>query len=341
MTKPTVSIVVPAFEEEGNIQLLADRVRGSMAGQPVNYELIFVDDGSRDGTWARIGEAAARDRNVRGLRLVRNFGHQSALLAGLSHCVGDAAITMDADLQHPPEMLPDMIAAWQNGAPVVLTRRRYAEADGWFKRSASAAFYHLFSGITGVPTRPGSSDFRLLDRAALDQLLAFRGSHGFLRGAIDWLGFPAVTLDYQVGERASGRSKYSIAKMLRFAMTAIVTFTTRPLYIGIWVGAALALFAFFELAYVVVQYVRGVTVPGWASLVGISSFLFGFLFLLLGVIGLYIARIHVALQMPPVYVVAARTKSAAEAPSPARRLPPAESGSIVPEPEPRRERARS
>jgi dolichol-phosphate mannosyltransferase len=173
-----------------------------------------------------------------------------------------------------------------------------------------------------------------LDRAVLDQLLAFRVSHGFLRGAIDWLGYPATTLEYQLGQRAAGQTKYSIAKMLRFAMTAIVTFTTRPLYIGIWVGAALALFAFVELAYVIVQYARGVTVPGWASLVGISSLLFGFLFLLLGVIGLYVARIHIALQTPPIYVVAARTKSDSDSVSgekSSRRLPPADSGSIVPD----------
>ncbi|MCR4282822.1 MAG: glycosyltransferase family 2 protein [Bauldia sp.] len=307
MTRPSVSIVVPACEEEGNIEPLAIRVRACMEGQPVDYDLILVDDGSRDQTWERIQTAAMRDKHVSGIRLVRNFGHQSALLAGLAACTGDAAITMDADLQHPPELIPAMIAAWQHGAPVVLTRRRHASSGGWLKRGASAGFYNIFSGFTGVQISPGSSDFRLLDRTALDQLLAFRGSHGFLRGAINWLGYPAATLEYDVGERASGRTKYSFAKMLRFAVTAIVTFTTRPLYIGIWVGTALALFAFFELAYVVIQYLRGVTVPGWASLVGVSSLLFGFLFVLLGIIGLYVARIHVALQAPPTYVIAEET----------------------------------
>jgi len=313
-SRPLISIVVPACDEEGNIEPLAIRVRACMDRQPVDFELIFVDDGSHDATWQRIEAAAKRDPHVRGIRFVRNFGHQSALLAGLSAATGDAVISMDADLQHPPELLPAMIAAWRNGAPVVLTRRRHvADSGGWLKGAASSGFYRLFSAFTGVRTGPGSSDFRLLDRAALDQLLAFRGGHGFLRGAINWLGYPSTTLEYEAGARLNGRTKYSIGRMLKFAVTAVVTFTTRPLYVGIWVGIALALFAFVELGFVVVQYARGVTVPGWASLVGVSSLLFGFLFLLIGIIGLYVARIHTALQVPPVYVVAAETPRAATA----------------------------
>ena len=320
-SRPLISIVVPACDEEGNIEPLAIRVRACMDRQPVDFELIFVDDGSHDATWQRIEAAAKRDPHVRGIRLVRNFGHQSALLAGLSAATGDGVISMDADLQHPPELLPAMIAAWQNGAPVVLTRRRHvADGSGWLKRAASSGFYRLFSAFTGVRTGPGSSDFRLLDRVALDQLLAFRGGHGFLRGAINWLGYPSTTLEYEAAARLNGRTKYSIGRMLRFAVTAVVTFTTRPLYVGIWVGIALALFAFVELGFVVVQYARGVTVPGWASLVGVSSLLFGFLFLLIGIIGLYVARIHTALQMPPVYVVTAETPRPATAAASRREI---------------------
>jgi dolichol-phosphate mannosyltransferase len=307
MQRPFVSIVIPAFNEEGNVDALAIRVHACMVDEPVDYEVVIIDDGSRDGTWQAIERAAVRDRHVRGIRLVRNFGHQAALLAGLTACTGDAVVSLDADLQHPPELIPKMIAAWQAGAPVVLTARRDETTSTWFKRSSSATFYRTFSSLTGVDTRPGTSDFRLLDRTVLTQLLAFRGSHGFLRGAISWLGYPAVTLEYDVAERASGVSKYSLGNMLRFALTAVITFTTRPLHIAIWAGLALALFAFVELGYVAVQYLRGVTVPGWASLVGISSLLFGFMFVLLGIIGLYIARIHVALQAPPVFLIAEDT----------------------------------
>jgi dolichol-phosphate mannosyltransferase len=318
MTRPLVSIVVPAFEEEGNIEAVAIRVRACMEQQPVDFELVFVDDGSRDSTWEQIESAARRDRHVRGIRLVRNFGHQGALLAGLSQCKGDAVISMDADLQHPPELIPAMVRAWMDGAPVVLTHRRHASSGNWAKRNTSAAFYRLFAAFTGVRTQAGTSDFRLLDRGVLTQLLAFRGSHGFLRGAITWLGYQSVTLEYDAAERNSGQTKYSPAKMLRFATTAMVTFTTRPLYIGIWAGSALAAFAFLELAYVVLQYVRGVTVPGWASLVGISSLLFGFLFVMLGIIGLYVARIHLALQAPPVYLIGEETGR----PAAAKQNPP-------------------
>jgi dolichol-phosphate mannosyltransferase len=309
---PTVSVVVPMYNEAPNIAHFVERVTQVMAGMQHSYELILVDDGSRDGTWEAIEQVARKVPQVLGLQLSRNFGHQAALLAGLNAARGQAIISMDGDLQHPPEMLPTLLQAWQNGAAVVSTRRTYNQNTTWFKKFTSSTYYKVFSFLSEMEMEPGHSDFRLLDRRALDHLLSFNHTDIFLRGVVSWLDYPSVVIDFMADDRLYGQSKFSFKRMLRFAQSGILAFSTKPLQMGIKLGLGTSILSFLYLAYIVVQYFRGNTVEGWASTLGLVSLLFGVLFIMLGVIGTYIGRIYVLLQRRPAFIVHHRVGATGE-----------------------------
>lgn len=298
-----LSVVIPMFNEESNVQKLVQSLKGVIDPMKLNYEIILVDDGSKDDTWQRIAELNESDKRIRGVKLARNFGHQHALLAGLHKARGQAVVSMDGDLQHPPETIPELVAKHQEGYQVVNTCRDDVEVASFFKRKSSSTFYSVFSYLTDVKMCPGSSDFRLLDRLALDHLLALKGVDVFLRGAVSWLGFHSTTVPYVAGKRFSGESKYTLSKMVNFARNSIISFSIKPLTLGIWLGAMTSLLAFMEIIYILLQTFMGNTVPGWASTVGIISFLFGILFIILGIIGSYLARIHIALQNRPAFII--------------------------------------
>lgn len=295
-----LSIVIPLFNEEDNVDVLIKTIMENVLPLKVTYEIILVDDGSSDKTWDRI---CLHSGPVKGIKLARNFGHQHALLAGLSESKGDAIISMDGDMQHPPSLIEKLVEKHREGHLVVNTYRNDTHVASLFKRKTSSLFYKCFSFLTDVSMAPGTSDFRLLDKIVLKELLKLKAQDLFLRGAVEWLGFESVTIPYIAGERFSGVSKYPLSKMLNFAKGSIISFSTKPLAIGIWLGIFTSVLAFLEIIYIIYQVLIGETVAGWASTVGIISFLFGVLFIMLGVIGSYLARIHVALQNRPRFIV--------------------------------------
>jgi dolichol-phosphate mannosyltransferase len=299
----TLSVVIPLCNEDENVAPLMLELRRALETTGESYEIVFVDDGSRDETWTRVVELAREDARIKGIRLSRNFGHQVALLAGLGSATGQAVISMDGDLQHPPDLIPAMVRAWREGCRVVTTVRDDAESTGFFKRTTSRWFYRLFTLLAGVALSEGSSDFRLLDRRALDGLLQFGPSHLFLRAGVTWLGFSSVSLPYAVRQRRHGQTKYNLRKMRRFAVSAILSYSTRPLLAGIGAGIVTGVAGLAGLGVAVVRQLLGHRVLDAAWILGVLGVLFGVLFLLLGILGAYVGRIHNAVMGRPLYVV--------------------------------------
>jgi dolichol-phosphate mannosyltransferase len=305
---PAVSIVVPAFNEAGNLARLHSELAETLGPSGVSWELIFVDDGSRDATWNEIGALHAIDGRVRGLRLSRNFGHQAALIAGMTHARGSAVLSMDADLQHPPAIVPRLIAEWQDGKKIVKTVREDAPNLSAFKRISSRLFYRLFSYLSGVDLQNGMADFRLLDRQVLDQILSFKEEGLFLRGVVEWVGYPSATVPFVCAARFSGSTKYTVRRMVRFAWEGISSFSLVPLRLGILIGLLASSVAFLGVGYAMLaKWLDGQTVAGWASSVAIISFLFGVLFLFLAVLAEYVGRILHEVRGRPRFIVSEET----------------------------------
>jgi dolichol-phosphate mannosyltransferase len=301
---PVLSIVVPAYNEQGNLRQLYDELKTVLSSLVDSWELMLVDDGSTDGTWSEIASLHAQDVRVWGLRLSRNFGHQDALIAGMTHARGDAVITMDADLQHPPRIIPLLIAEWRKGSKIVKTVRREERNLPTLKRLSSRLFYRLFSYLSGVNLQSGMADFRLLDREVLQQVLAFKEEALFLRGIVQWVGYPNSTVDFECGVRFSGRTKYTFTRMLGFAWHGISSFSLVPLRIGILLGLSASSLAFFGVMFAILtKYLDSEAAKGWASSVAIMSFLFGMLFLFLAVLGEYVGRILIEVRERPRFIV--------------------------------------
>ena len=305
--RPALSVVAPCYNEEG---VLPEFVRRTAAvldglgqGKGISTEIVLVDDGSRDGTWAVITEAAARDPRVVGVRLMRNHGHQLALTAGLSVCRGERILIIDADLQDPPELLPDMIALMDQGAGVVYGRRRKRAGESLFKRASAAAFYRLIGRMTDVEIPSDAGDFRLLTRRVLDLLLAMPERHRFIRGMVAWIGGKQVPLLYDRQARAAGESKYPLSKMIRFAVDAITAFSVVPLMASMTIGWVMALVGLAFFAYSIVGWFLGANLPGWTSLMAALGLLGGMQFLMLGIIGAYLGRLYDQSKGRPLFMI--------------------------------------
>ena len=302
---PELSIVVPVYNEAGNLEKLFRELGDVLQSLDMTWELLFVDDGSTDKTWNIIESLHQGNGSVKGLRLSRNFGHQYALLAGLANGAGNALITMDGDLQHPVAIIPELVNEWRHGNMVVHTRRLDPPTMPVFKKMTSRLYYRIFSYLSGVRIEDGMADFRLLDRLVVRDILEFGEEGLFFRGIAQWVGYRSSTVPYTSNERFSGTSKYSLKKMVRLAWNGITSFSIVPLRLGIFLGLVTSLIAFAEIIYAIaVKIFTDTAVPGWASAISILSFLFGVLFILLGIVGEYIGRILVEVRQRPRYLIA-------------------------------------
>jgi dolichol-phosphate mannosyltransferase len=298
-----VSIVIPVFNEESNIPPLIEKLTQELVQLGLGYEIILVDDGSSDGTWNAVRSSAENHSQIKGVSLSRNFGPQSAMFAGLHCSSGKAVVTMDGDLQHPPEKIADLVKAWKNGSKIVETRRQDSSDFSVAKRLTSRVFYRIFSFLSGMPMGPGTSDFRLLDRQIVDVITSMGDSNLFLKGMTHWVGFPRSTVIYQAAERHSGRTKWTWIKLVKYSLFSLAAFSLKPLRLGIWLGFITSCLAFLELAYIFYRYFQGIDVPGWASTLTVISFMFGVLFILIGILGSYLGTAVEMLKNRPRFLI--------------------------------------
>lgn len=296
-----ISIVTPVYNEEGNVVYFHDEVTKVMKDVPMEYEIIYVNDGSKDRTDELIHQLAESDPHVRALTFARNFGHQIAITCGMDFAMGDAVITMDGDMQHPPALIPVLIEKWQEGYDIVQTIRTATEDAGPVKKITSAGYYAVINSISNSPVVPGGSDFRLMDRKALDAFLRFREHSRFIRGIVGGLGFKQTTIEFEAPARHAGVSKFSMKKMLHFAMDGIITNSTLPLRMAFYCGVFAAAFGAILILHVLFCVVTGEAVPGWATMTILIS-LFGSMNLMgLGVIGEYVGRMFEETRNRPLY----------------------------------------
>ncbi|WP_201977646.1 glycosyltransferase family 2 protein [Hymenobacter rubidus] len=298
-----ISIVIPAFNEEENLPEVCARIKEHLGGR-YERELIFVDDGSSDGTERVLRDMRTQDPEVHYLLLARNFGHQSALRAGLDYATGDCVISLDADLQHPPRLIPELLGHWLSGYDIVYTQRRDDEKLPWLKRKTSAAFYGLMNKLSSVSFEPGTADYRLLDRRVVDVIRASPDVELFLRGFVHWVGFRQKRVEYTPEPRFRGTTKYTVRKMVKLALSGITSFSVRPLHFatlaGVCVSAVAFAYAFYAI-YVLLFTNRAVS--GWASVLVSVLFIGGIQLLVLGIMGEYLGRLFVQSKQRPPYLI--------------------------------------
>ena len=301
--RPALSVVAPCFNEEGVLPEFVKRVGTVLDKVGGTAEIVLVDDGSHDRTWELMTAAAAADPRVVAVRLMRNHGHQLALTAGLSICRGERILIIDADLQDPPELLPEMLKLAELGADVVYGQRRAREGESLFKRTTAAAFYRLIGRLTDVYIPPDTGDFRLVTRRVLDLLLAMPERHRFIRGMVAWIGGQQVPIVYDRKPRAAGESKYPLSKMVRFAADAITAFSVVPLMVSMTIGWVMAAVGFAFFLYSIVGWLLDKNLPGWTSLAAALGLLGGMQFLMLGIIGAYLGRLYDQSKGRPLFMI--------------------------------------
>ena len=299
-----LSVVVPLKDEDLNVEPLGAKLARVLESLTPRWEVILVDDGSTDETYDRVVALHRSDPRFKVIRFSRNFGHQVALSAGLDAACGDAVITMDGDLQHPPEVIPDLVARWRSGAQVVFGVMAERQGESRFKAVAAKAFYGTLTKLADIDVPTGAGDFRLVDRAVLEAYRAMRESHRYLRGMFSWVGFDQAGIEYASPPRVAGRSKYSTGRMIRLATDAIVGFSDRPLRLALNLGFVVSIGSIlFGLSALVSRAVGVFVVPGWTSIMVLVGVVGGIQLIVIGIIGEYVSRISDEVKRRPLYIV--------------------------------------
>jgi polyisoprenyl-phosphate glycosyltransferase len=309
--KSELGVVIAAYNEAAALPGMHARLAGVLDGLGLPAQVLYVDDGSRDATWAVMLQLAAADPRVRLLRLSRNFGKELALTAGLDHVDADAVVVLDADGQDPPELLPQFVARWREGYDVVYGTRTSRDGESWLKRATASAFYRVMGKVsdTGIPADTG--DFRLMSRRVVEALRGLRERQRFMKGLFAWVGYPSTPIAYQREARIAGRSKFNYWRLWNFALEGITGFSTAPLRVATYLGLVTALFAFAYGLWIVIKTLAwGDAVQGWPTMMAVVLFLGGVQLMALGVIGEYLGRLYLEAKQRPLYLVQERRDGA-------------------------------
>ncbi len=309
MKQTQISIVIPLLNEEGNIKVLYESLLPVVEKISADYEIIFVDDGSKDSSFDIITKISQLNKRVLGISLSRNFGHQIALSAGLEHASGEAVVMLDADMQHPPEIIVDLYNKYKEGFDIVNTIRTETADVGIFKKITSYYFYKLINRLSDIHIEPAAADFRLMNRKTVNAFLQMKEKDRFTRGLVSWMGFKQAQIEYIAPQRFAGKSKYSLLKMFRFAADGITAFSAKPLRVSFFAGIIVSFTGLLYAIYAVFQYFGGKNIPGWTSILVSILIIGGIQLISIGIIGEYLARVFNEAKNRPMYLVKEYTTS--------------------------------
>jgi dolichol-phosphate mannosyltransferase len=298
-----LEIILPAHNEEANIRLIYDEIVNALASTNYLYTILFVDDGSTDKTLDQIKELTKLDKKVKYIQFSRNFGHQNAIKAGLDATLADVIVMMDCDLQHPPNLIKELLSHYEQGYDIVRTHRMENESAGFIKRKTSNLFYKFLNQLSDITLEQGSADFRLISGKAIEQLKSFNEFDLFYRGLIKWMGFKQISLEYQPEQRINGQTKYTLKKMVSFGLKGFTSFSTKPLYFAAYLGFIFSSLSTLSIPYIIHAFYTGTQVPGWASVIAAVVFLGGLNLMILGIIGIYLSKLFNQSKNRPHYII--------------------------------------
>ena len=301
-----ISVILPAYNEEAMIEMTGNVISGILERENILYEILFVDDGSTDGTWAGIMNLSEEKEEVRGISFSRNFGKEAAMVAGLAEAHGDCAVILDCDLQHPPEKIVEMYRLWEQGYEVIEGVKNSRGRESWVHKLAAKTFYSLISTASGFHME-NASDFKLLDRKAVDAIVGMKEKYTFFRALSTWVGFRTTSVTYNVQERAAGESKWSTSGLVRYAVNNITSFSTAPMQFVTVCGVLVFIVSFISGIIALTQKLNGQALGGFTTVILLQGFIGSIIMISLGLIGFYIARIYEELRERPKYIISRRT----------------------------------